>query len=105
MHDFGFLIPLAAITIGPLVWTYNNRLRARQGFEPESYSGRFRNRRRDREPEQQVVQLTGENARLADQVAKLQDRLVVLERIATDPALRTAQQIEALRDERELTGK
>ena len=39
-----------------------------------------------------------ETEQLRGLVAKLQDRLAVLETIATDPAERTAQQIERLRD-------
>jgi len=44
-----------------------------------------------------VEQLTGENASLRDEVAHLHERLAVLERIATDPAERTAREIESLR--------
>jgi hypothetical protein len=41
---------------------------------------------------------TAENARLHQQVEKLQDRIRVLERIVTDRGVETAAQIEALRD-------
>ncbi len=41
--------------------------------------------------------LTSENAELKETVALMQDRIAVLERIATDPARRTADAIEALR--------
>jgi hypothetical protein len=41
--------------------------------------------------------LAGENDQLRSQVSQLQDRLAVLERIATDPAERTAREIESLR--------
>jgi cell division protein FtsB len=47
---------------------------------------------------------SGENARLAEEnellratVARLEQRMAVLERIATDPATRTAHEIEQLR--------
>jgi len=39
-----------------------------------------------------------ENARLRQQVERLQDRIRVLERIVTDRGVETAAQIEALRD-------
>ena len=39
-----------------------------------------------------------ETEQLRELVAKLQDRLAVLETIATDPAERTAREIESLRD-------
>jgi hypothetical protein len=41
--------------------------------------------------------LADENARLRATVERLEDRLAVLERIATDPAERTAREIENLR--------
>jgi hypothetical protein len=41
--------------------------------------------------------LTSENGALRGQVARLEERLAVLERIATDPAERTAREIELLR--------
>lgn len=41
--------------------------------------------------------LTSENAELKETVAMMQDRIAVLERIATDPSRRTAEAIEALR--------
>ena len=41
--------------------------------------------------------LAEENRGLQDKIAYLEDRLTVLERIATDPAERTAREIELLR--------
>lgn len=41
--------------------------------------------------------LSRENAGLRGQVGRLEERLSVLERIATDPAERTAREIESLR--------
>ena len=43
------------------------------------------------------AQLANENERLKLTVEKLEDRIAVLERIATDPAERTAREIESLR--------
>jgi hypothetical protein len=42
-------------------------------------------------------QLEAKNAQLNETIDHMQDRLAVLETIATDPARRTADQIEALR--------
>jgi len=47
--------------------------------------------------ERKVELISNENADLRDQIGKLAERLRVLERIATDPAERTARQIEELR--------
>ena len=43
-----------------------------------------------------------ENARLRDQVKRLQDRIQILERIVTDRGAETASQIEALRERDQL---
>ena len=98
MHDLGILVPIAAITIGPIAWAFNNWNRLRHGFEPESWKSR-RQRRGDEtlDAERKVTLLTGENERLNGQVARLEERIAVLERIATDPAERTARAIDALR--------
>ena len=44
-----------------------------------------------------VALLVNENSGLKSQVLRLEERLAVLERIATDPAERTAREIEQLR--------
>jgi hypothetical protein len=49
------------------------------------------------EARRQVELLSDENAGLKGQVGRLEERIAVLERIATDPAQRTAAAIEDLR--------
>jgi len=49
------------------------------------------------EAQRQVELLTSENAGLKGQRGRLEERIAVLERIATDPAQRTAAAIENLR--------
>ena len=44
-----------------------------------------------------VPRLTEQNERLTAEVSRLQERIAVLERIATDPAERTAREIDSLR--------
>lgn len=44
-----------------------------------------------------VALLEAENSKLHGQVSRLEERIAVLERIATDPAERTAREIDALR--------
>jgi len=46
---------------------------------------------------QEIELLGNENAGLRDKIGRLEERLAVLERIATDPAERTAFEIERLR--------
>ena len=48
--------------------------------------------------DRKVELLTAENAHLKSQLGRLEERLAVLERIATDPAERTAREIEQLRN-------
>lgn len=102
MSDLALLIPIAAITIGPIAWAFNNWTRARHGFEPETY----RNRRRRRmgeadegelDAQRKIELLSSENGKLVDQIGRLEERLRVLERIATDPAERVSREIEELR--------
>jgi hypothetical protein len=49
------------------------------------------------EAARQIELLSHENAGLKGQLGRLEERLAVLERIATDPAERTAREIEHLR--------
>jgi len=49
-------------------------------------------------PEKTLKSIDDENERLRSLVTKLQDRVATLEVIATDPAERTAREIEALRN-------
>ena len=44
-------------------------------------------------------QLRAEKAEAEEEIAQLRERVKVLERIATDPSRRTAEEIEKLRDE------
>lgn len=53
--------------------------------------------RTDTEAERKIALLTGENEKLHGQLLRLEERIAVLERIATDPADRTAREIDALR--------
>lgn len=104
MHDLGILVPIAIFTIGPISWAFNNWVRARHGYEPETWKSR-RQRRAERDggsasdlgAERQVRLLSDENEKLVGKIGRLEERLAVLERIATDPAERTARAIDALR--------
>ena len=98
MHGLVFLVPIAMFTVGPISWVANNWLRLRHGYEPEGWRSK-RQRRTDGalEADRQVSLLTGENEQLHGKVSRLEERIAVLERIATDPAERTARAIDALR--------
>lgn len=97
MHDLGILVPIAAITIGPLAWAFTTWTRARHGYPIETKKGVLIGRDGPVDAQRQTELLSAENERLTGQVARLEERIAVLERIATDPAERTAREIDALR--------
>ena len=90
----GFVIAIIAMsTIG---WVVTTWIRAKHGYPVENeWSGTAH--RGNPEADRNVKLLTSENERLVGQVGRLEDRIAVLERIATDPAARTAREIDALR--------
>jgi hypothetical protein len=90
--NWGLLVPIAAI----LAWVANNWIRARHGYPLEGRRGR-RDHRTDLEADRTMQLLTSENEKLSGQILRLEERIAVLERIATDPAARVAREIEALR--------
>jgi cell division protein FtsB len=90
----GFVLTLIAIsTIG---WVITTAIRARHGYPVTDDCGNTI-ARSDPVADRKIEALTSENAQLTDQVGLLSERLAVLERIATEPAERTAREIEALR--------
>lgn len=89
-----FVIALVAIsTIG---WLVNNWIRAKHGYSISDDYGRNVDKT-DAEAARKIDLLAADNDRLAGQISRLEDRIAVLERIATDPAERTARAIDALR--------
>jgi len=93
--EWGILVPIAAIAVGPIAWVANNWTRARHGEPLERYEGEFE--KRDRAEAKHIRLLASENEKLVGQVSRLEERIAVLERIVTDPAQRTAREIDALR--------
>ncbi|HEU0043553.1 hypothetical protein [Sphingomonas sp.] len=103
MHWGGpeFVLWIVALAIGAgIIKTW---IRAKHGYPLED-RGRKHERRMRRAQEldglddtRKVALLTTENERLNGQVGRLEERLAVLERIVTDPAERTAREIDALR--------
>lgn len=79
MSDFVMLIPIAGIAVGGLaVWTDHKYKMAKAMFKAEPTLDKATQER----------------------IAKLEDRVRVLERIAVEPASDLARQIEALTDQR-----
>lgn len=98
MTQWGMLIPIVAIASGPICWVATTWIRARHGYPVDNEKGELIGREGHLGDNRRIALLTTENERLNGQVGRLEERLRVLERIATDPATRTAHEIEALRD-------
>ena len=88
---------LAIIAISTLGWLGSSWIRARHGYPLDDDWTGLGGKIDHPQSNQLVEALTTENSQLKSQVSRLEDRIAVLERIATDPAERTAREIEALR--------
>jgi|TARA_R110001606_G_scaffold374956_2_gene533029 hypothetical protein len=96
--DFGgpeFVIAIIAVSYGG--WIINNWIRAKHGYELEDEWG-GKSSKTSPDEQRKIELLSSENEELVGKIDRLQERLQVLERIATDPAKRTADEIEALRE-------
>jgi ubiquinone biosynthesis protein UbiJ len=88
MNIWAFLIGASLIsTVG---WVANNWIRARHGYP-------ILDEEDDKPNRKKLDAICAENAELRQQLTHLQERMAVMERIATDPAERTAREIESLR--------
>lgn len=87
---------VAIIAISTFGWLVSTWIRARHGYPVENeWSGVSRQGNPD--AQRQIELLSSENAGLKGQVGRLEERISVLERLATDPGERTAREIEKLR--------
>jgi hypothetical protein len=88
---------LAIIAISTIGWVLTTWIRARHGYPVENELGGRTHQGELPPAQRQLDLLAGENAALKAQLARQEERLATLERIATDPARRIEAQIEALR--------
>ena len=89
---------IAIIVMSTLGWIATSWIRAKHGYPLENeWSGLVY---KDQQPEsaQQVALLTNENSAMKTQMSRLEQRIAVLERLATDPGERAARDIEQLRN-------
>ncbi|MBY0583104.1 MAG: hypothetical protein K2P68_09345 [Sphingomonas sp.] len=87
---------LMIIFMSTMGWVITTWIRARHGYPLENeWSGIAA--KEAPEAERKISLLSSENDRLTGQIGRLEERIAVLERIATDPAERTAREIESLR--------
>lgn len=87
---------LAIIAISTVGWLVSSWIRARHGYPVENEWGGVTTKL-DEELRRQNELLAGENERLKSQVLRVEERVAVLERIATEPGTRIAKEIESLR--------
>ncbi len=88
---------LAIVAISTFGWLGSTWIRARHGYPIENEWSGMAEKSDSPDAARRVELLSNENDRLKGQVGRLEERLAVLERIATDPAERTAREIEQLR--------
>jgi hypothetical protein len=89
----GFVITIIALCM--TAWVITTYIRARHGYPlSDDWGNPVHPTRQDDEA---TKALAAENEQLRATVGKLEDRLKVLERIATDPAERVSSEIEKLR--------
>ena len=82
---------IIASTLG---WLGNNWIRAKHGYALEDEWGG----KTERSQSLEARDLREQNAKLMETMEKMQDRMVVLERIVTDKGYAVAEEIEASRD-------
>ena len=90
---------LAIIAISTIGWIITTAIRARHGYPVENEWGGTVHRT-DPDADRKIALLTDDNAKLAGQVSRLEERISVLERIATEEGGKAAQladQIDRLR--------
>ena len=88
-----FVIAIVAMSMA--AWVITTWMRVKHGYPLDEWNdgggtGEIEMRRA-------AELMATENDRLKGQVSRLEERIAVLERIATDPAERTAREIEQLR--------
>jgi len=84
---------LAIIAMAMIAGIVKTSIRAKHGLAKDDE----RHRQDDPDAARQAWLMAQQNEQLQAKVLRLEERIAVLERIATDPATRTAREIDALR--------
>lgn len=90
----GFVLAIIAMSFGG--WIITSWIRAKHGYPLEGEWGGTVNKEAP-EANRKIELLTSENDKLHGQVSRLEERIAVLERIATDAPSRLTAEIEKLR--------
>jgi hypothetical protein len=91
---FGFIVAIVALSMGG--WVITTWIRARHGYPLEGEWGGTVHKE-DSNNTRNVELLSSENEKLIGKVSRLEERIAVLERIATDQPSRLSAEIEKLR--------
>ena len=89
-----FIITIVALAMG--AWVMTTLIRARHGYPIEDEMGNLVHPLKAGDDEATRT-LQAENRQLKDTIDRLEERMKVLERIATDPTRRLEDEIEKLR--------
>jgi hypothetical protein len=90
----GFVLAIIAMSMGG--WVITSWIRAKHGYPLEGEWGGTVTKQ-DPEADRKVELLSSENEKLHGQISRLEERIAVLERIATDKPSRLSAEIENLR--------
>ncbi|MEZ0496523.1 hypothetical protein [Sphingomonas sp. IW22] len=91
----GFVIAIIALSMG--AWIVTTWLRVKHGYPITDDNGATIHKGAGPDADRRIALLASENERLTGQIGRLEERIAVLERIATDPAERLNRDIDALR--------
>lgn len=92
----GKFFVLGIILISTLGWVITSWIRARHGYPLENEWG-GKAERHDPQAERKIELLGADNEKLQGRITRLEERIAVLERIATDQPSRLAAEIDKLR--------
>jgi cell division protein FtsB len=90
----GFVLAIIAMSMG--AWIITSWIRAKHGYPLEGEWGGTVSKA-DPAADRKIELLSAENEKLSGQVSRLEERIAVLERIATDKPSRLSAEIENLR--------
>ena len=93
-HGPDFVVAIVAMSMG--AWVITTWIRAKHGYPITDDNGKTVTKA-DPEAGRKIALLTSENDKLHGQIGRLEERLSVLERIATDAPSRLTAEIEKLR--------
>ncbi len=97
MNGGPFVFVLAIIAMTMAAWVITTWIRVKHGYPLDDGAGNVIHKGDSLTEARQIELLSEENAELKGKLSRLEGRISVLERIATDPAERTAREIEDLR--------